>query len=215
MAKKLTANQIAYQKEISRLKRAIKRNEKQGYLLPQDFLPAQPKKVTKKAIERLKEIKPKDLRVASVKIDIETGVITKEPTEKELRNIQKKITGKAPAKKQPPKAKKPKPPKITVIDRVRAALYDLANESGVPISSRKAEIINIFDETLEDMGSDAYGDYLETVEEEIFYHIERVTYHSSPREVEQSFANLGRLLNGTPLSKFQADRLSVDAEYSS
>lgn len=211
MAKKLTANQIAYNKEVKRIKAAINRNAKQGYFLPEELTFERPDRITKKNIEALKQITPKRLRKASTHYDINTGELITRHNEEMLSEIKQNIPKKKPPKEPPKK----EPPKITVIDRVRAALYDLANESGVPISSRKAEVINIFDETLEDMGPEAYGDYLETVEEEIFYHVERVTYHSSPREVEQSFANLGRLLNGAPLSKFQADRLSVDAEYTS
>ena len=57
MSTKITNNQMLWKKEINRLKRFMRQAEKKGYNF--DFnLPEQPKRVTKKSIERLKEITP-------------------------------------------------------------------------------------------------------------------------------------------------------------
>lgn len=51
--KKYTQNQLEYKKELSRIKRFIKRAEKRGYTFNFD-IPDLPKRVTKKSIEKLK-----------------------------------------------------------------------------------------------------------------------------------------------------------------
>lgn len=59
--RKKTENQKAFEKERRRLLRAVRRAEKKGYIFSKDIVPVRPKRVTKKAIERIKSIKPKDL----------------------------------------------------------------------------------------------------------------------------------------------------------
>lgn len=73
--KKLTPNQREYRKQITRLNRAIRRIEKAGYVFQEDISFEMPKRVTKKAIERLKSIKPKDLYQFTVRLNPETGEI--------------------------------------------------------------------------------------------------------------------------------------------
>ena len=73
--KKLTPNQQEYRKQITRLNRAIRRIEKAGYVFQEDIIFEMPKRVTKKAIERLKAIKPKDLYQFTVRLYPETGEI--------------------------------------------------------------------------------------------------------------------------------------------
>lgn len=73
MAKKLTQLQIDYKKQIKRLKQAVRRAEKRGYIIPENVIPKQPKKITKKSVERLKKITPKEIYSKSEKLDFETG----------------------------------------------------------------------------------------------------------------------------------------------
>lgn len=77
MAKrKLTPIQRQYRKERRRIQNAIKRLEKQGYVLPDELLPSVPKKVTQASINRLKKITTEAIYKKSVRLDIETGEIT-------------------------------------------------------------------------------------------------------------------------------------------
>lgn len=73
MAKKSTQLQIEYKKQVKRLKQAIRRAEKRGYIVPENILPKQPKRVTTKSVERLKKITTKKIYAKSVKLDFETG----------------------------------------------------------------------------------------------------------------------------------------------
>lgn len=54
--RKLTSVQQQYKKERNRIQSAMRRLEKQGYVLPDDLLPSVPKKVTQASINRLKKI---------------------------------------------------------------------------------------------------------------------------------------------------------------
>ena len=55
--RKLTKNQIEYNKQVRRIKNFIKRAEKRGYEFNEDILPKTPKRITKQAIKRLEGIK--------------------------------------------------------------------------------------------------------------------------------------------------------------
>lgn len=73
MAKKLTQLQLDYKKQVKRLKQAVRRAEKRGYIVPENVIPKQPKRITKKSVERLKKITTKEIYSKSEKLDIETG----------------------------------------------------------------------------------------------------------------------------------------------
>lgn len=69
----MTKNQLEFKKQQRRLKRAIKRLEKQGYFDFDFEVPTLPKRVTKKRIEEIKAIKPKHILKGAQHVDYETG----------------------------------------------------------------------------------------------------------------------------------------------
>ena len=73
MAKKLTQLQLDYKKQVKRLKQAVRRAEKRGYIVPENVIPKQPKRITKKSVERLKKITTKEIYSKSEKLEFETG----------------------------------------------------------------------------------------------------------------------------------------------
>ena len=73
MAKKLTQLQLDYKKQVKRLKQVVRRAEKRGYIVPENVIPKQPKRITKKSVERLKKITTKEIYSKSEKLDFETG----------------------------------------------------------------------------------------------------------------------------------------------
>lgn len=69
---KYTPMQELFRHEQERLRRAISREfRKTGVELDPDLIPQMPKRVTKKALENIKEIKPQDLRTESKYYDPE------------------------------------------------------------------------------------------------------------------------------------------------
>lgn len=64
-----------YQKERKRVQALVKRAHERGYLVPKDFVPAIPKKITSASVSRLKKITPDALYKKSEHLDYETGEI--------------------------------------------------------------------------------------------------------------------------------------------
>lgn len=67
--------QKAYEKEFNRLKRAVQRAEKQGYIFRQDPLPKTPKTITKKSVQRLQKKKTPSIYDKALWLDRDTGEI--------------------------------------------------------------------------------------------------------------------------------------------
>ena len=64
-----------YQKERKRVKALVKRALERGYLVPKDFVPPIPKKITAASVSRLKKLTPDALYKKSEHLDYETGEI--------------------------------------------------------------------------------------------------------------------------------------------
>ena len=85
---KLTKNQIAFKKQITRIKNFIRRATKRGYEFNENVIPTMPKRVTKKSIEKIKNIKPKDLYSKASYLDKSTGEIVSGSTGRKIeRNL--------------------------------------------------------------------------------------------------------------------------------
>ena len=71
-----TANQIAYEKELRKLKNRVKTAEKAGYVFPENFIPPAPTRVYKKDIQQLSKLKGDILRrKAEFFVDTRTGEV--------------------------------------------------------------------------------------------------------------------------------------------
>lgn len=89
--KKPTQLQLDYRKQVKRLKQAVRRAEKRGYIIPDNIIPEHPKRITRKSVERLKKITTKDIYAKSEKLDLETGeLITGEEARKAERSAASK-----------------------------------------------------------------------------------------------------------------------------
>lgn len=73
--KQKTELQKAYQKERRRLQSAVRRAEKKGYVFPENTVPAMPKRVTKKSLEKIQKTKPIELYKKAKYINPETGEV--------------------------------------------------------------------------------------------------------------------------------------------
>lgn len=88
-SRKLSANQQEYLKQVKRIKQFISRAEKRGFIFNENVIPEQPKRVTKKRIQELKEITPNVLYSLSEYVDTSTGEII---TGKEGRTRERKAS---------------------------------------------------------------------------------------------------------------------------
>ena len=68
-SQKLTTNQMEFKKELKRIKRFIHNARKRGYEFDDNVLPKQPKRITHKKLEEIKNIKPSNLYDKAVYYD--------------------------------------------------------------------------------------------------------------------------------------------------
>lgn len=218
--KKLTENQKAYQKERRRLLQAVRRAKKQGYIFPEDIVPERPKRVTKKRLENIQKIKPKDLFKKAEFVYQETGEIV--PAEKRKQEVKQEAIAKGKeTRKRKKKISTPSVPTyyptISIIDTIRDRISELTREAKppVPIENRKNELLSIFEDNVTLYGDNIaeYEHYLEAHESEIAELLNVISYDSNAEQVSASFVALGRLLNMQSLSMSQAENLSMMAEY--
>lgn len=232
--KKLTKNQQLFKKEIDRIKRFIRSAEKRGYLFPSDIIPQLPKRVTKKRLEDIRELKPRKLYAKAEYVYQDTGEIV--PAKVRQTEIRKEAAKKATLKRKA-KVKKievPEPyvsretlkkettpyyPTISIIDKVRERLEDLQRfEHAAPlqIEQRKNELLRIYDDTvtLYSDEPEVLENYLKKHEQEIADKLDVIAYDSNGDKVNATFVQLGRLLNMDELSKAQAESLSNLTEFS-
>lgn len=226
--KKRTEAQKAYQKERRRLLQAILRGEKQGFIFPENLVPDLPKRVTKTALERIKNIKPKDLYKTAEYLYQDTGEVV--PAEQRKQEVKREAIVKAKEtrknkqlgvhKVQVKTAKPITPtyyPTISIIDTIRDRLSELTRKGKPPIQieARKNELISIFEDTvtLYDDNLNELEHYLQEHESEIAELLNVISYDSDAEQVSASFVTLGRILNIQSLSMSQAENLSAMAEY--
>ena len=218
--KKQTENQKAYQKERRRLLQAVRRAEKQGYIFPEDVVPELPKRVTKKQLEKIQKIKPKQLYKKAEFVYQETGEIV--PAEQSKQEVKQEATIKAKeTRKRKKKISTPNIPTyyptISIIDTIRDRLSELTREAKppIPIENRKNELLAIFEDNVTLYGDNIseYEHYLEAHESEIAELLNVISYDSDAEKVSASFVSLGRLLNMQSLAMSQAENLSMMAEY--
>lgn len=99
MAKKLSPNREAYNKELNRIKRFLRNAGARGYMF--DFqLPEVPQRVTKKAIRELKEITPNYLYTKSEYVNFETGEVLKGTVARRLERQRSAQKGQETRKKR-------------------------------------------------------------------------------------------------------------------
>ena len=68
-SQKLTTNQMEFKQELKRIKRFIHNARKRGYEFDDNVLPKQPKRITRKKLEEIKNIKPSNLYDKAVYYD--------------------------------------------------------------------------------------------------------------------------------------------------
>lgn len=218
--RKQTENQKAYQKERRRLLEAVRMAEKQGYIFPEDIVPKLPKRVTKKQLEKIQKIKPKQLYKKAKFVYQETGeVVSAEQRKQEVK--QESIKKAKETRKRNKKISAPSVPTyyptISIIDTIRDRITELTRETKppIPIDNRKNELLSIFEDNVTSFDDNIteYEHYLKEHESEIAELLNVISYDSNVEQVSASFVSLGRILNTHSLSMSQAENLSMMTEY--
>lgn len=232
----MTKNQLEFKKQQKRLKRAIKRLEKQGYF---DFgfeIPTIPKRVTKKRIEEIKAIKPKHILKNALHVDFETGWVRPaaevRAEKKEIAKQKRKRTIEERKKRALEEKSNNNAsiyvdkgeviPSLSTIEIVQNRLNQLANMprfQNTLAGEKVKSLLDIFHYNLEHAESDyQYNKYVQYISEHLDDVAENSTIieFSSDDKVEFSLAlnTLIEILNGgEPLSLTQAITLGEVSDY--
>lgn len=231
----MTKNQLEFKKQQRRLKRAIKRLEKQGYFDFDFEIPTQPKRVTKKRIEEIKAIKPKHILKNALHVDFETGWVRPAEevrAEKKQLAIQKRKRTIEEKRKRLLEEKSNDItgylgigeiiPSLSTIEMVQNRLNELANLPRFQntLAGEKVKVLlDIFHYNLEHAESDyQYNKYVQYISEHLDDIAENSTIieFSSDDKVEFSMAlnTLIEILNGgESLSLTQAIALGEVSDY--
>lgn len=227
----MTENQRIYKKEIARLNKIIKRDEKLGIIYPEDILPKTPKRITKKAIQDIKNITPRKLRLKAVKLDVETGEITpaneyytqrrKESAKKSAKTRRdKKISNYRSTLPQEKRAETYEPlPTVDIIELIRDRLNAIERKvefPQIPVEVRKSTLISNFEDTVTYLemndNLDQYRQHLSANESEIEQGITIIEYDSDTASISASFVRLMQIINYQPLTSDQLELISAYTE---
>lgn len=138
--RKLTKNRIEYNKQVRRIKNFIKRAEKRGYEFSEDILPKTPKRVTKQAIKRLENLKPKQLYAKAEFLDTSTGEMLKGTKGRQLE--RQRASEKARQTRQRNKSKKKKPKTtLKAEDVILNNFYEYLKTFPVKLTARISQFV--------------------------------------------------------------------------
>lgn len=227
--KKLTPYQQEYKKQINRLKRAVKRAEKKGYVFEENVVPEMPKRVTAKSLEKIKQTKPKELYKKAEWIDIDTGETM---SGVERRKYERQVaTERAKTTRYLNKIKREIENEpydeyvhtISIIDRIRSYIQEIPSARGFgntrkghwyeDFEPRKNALLSILDDRFADEDEMDIAKDLLDKDELISMHIHVVTYDSDSDDVRASFVQLAILLKNSSLTHKEAEELHEMSEF--
>lgn len=220
-----------YMKERKRIRQAISRQKKSGYIVPENLLPDIPKRITKASINRLKKITPKTIRSKSELVDFTTGeIITKESS-----NYKKSVVKKNRELVKLARQKQKKEMNVfnetedglpiatfDVIEHIRNQIINLTRKDGtrpVELEGRKQGLLKIFDDNVSyydyNDNLDLYYNYLSEKENDIAEQLDEIFEDSGDeKRIQNHFIELANILNmGHPLSQTEAESISGEQEF--
>lgn len=194
MARKLTKNQQLYIKEIDLLKKRIKRLEKKGFTVDTISLPEIPKRITKKSIEDIHNIRGKRLL---------------EYTE-QAREL-KTITDYIPTFSMTSRISDELDYLLSYMnDEMKIYSLMTGKQTTIYLKSNKENLKRIWQNRLETEDAHSLETYLLENQDKIMNEISRINEGSRYAEqIEQSIVKLATLLKGSPLSQTEAESTNI------
>ena len=200
-----TANQIAYEKELKKLKNRVKTAEKAGYVFPENFIPTLPTRVYKKDIQQLSKLKGDILRrKAEFFVDKRTGEAFTGSEGVKIQNYRASLKAK--------ETKHRKQEKKEFVDEYYAQQFGrLSNEESKRVQERffdlseeeQTEIVELFYQSLSKEEKEQLFNKLKQRESERQYDItvpepepiDQLEDGFTPSEVDNVLANIEEQLN--------------------
>lgn len=211
MAKKLTIQQ-QYKRELKNLQKRIQRQEQKGYNVSREtILPKEKQRYTRKDIERVKNIKAKQIKESAKEFtDIRTGEVLPSSEAKRVLKEQRE------ERKQESYV-----PSFNYIEMLEEIINDLPNEiivikprHYISLEPYKQALLNTMYDAMNEYESEQdYNKYLSTVYAEIQDHLNWRTWDSSSEEeVMVNITQTRVALKGKPLTFEEATLTSLYGE---
>ena len=202
-SKQLTRNQQEFKKQQNRIKQFVKRAEKRGYIFEDNIVPEMPKRVTKKALEEIKSLKPNKLYGKARAIDYDTGEIL---TGKQARQIE--------IQERPRKAQETKRRKAIDLYTSLDTPKKLPSFGGVVIANFKS-IVNNFDDLPKQIINNWLDKAIESTSENAVAQVLQdglasgeITYREFAYDLKRMMGSLSRMSDYLNLSR--SDRQAID-----
>lgn len=227
--KRYTPLQYEYAKQRKRIKQAIKRQEKIGYIIPENILPKVPKRLTKASVRKLEKITPEYIRKKSEYIIEENGKSKlvkysrhKKKVKEEIKKIRKKK--KLPHISYVEIFKEKLNRAIQYVNTFKSEILDLPDErvfyrgkttTFMSFSEHKNVIISLLDDRIAEVGEIEIEKILKQNENRINTLLEDIQMDSDQNRVEMDFIEIANIIKGTYLTRNEATEVAdmTDFDY--
>lgn len=208
MKKRLTPNQAAWNKEFKRIQRFIKNASKRGFTFELEI--EKPSRITKKQLEKIKALKPKELYKYAEYIIPETGEIvtgTQGRTYERSRAARLKSTKKLP--------RESKIVLNSILQRINTWKPDSSMRGWMKQKKMldRDELDNMLAMFISEKGEDEAALILQQNAETVNNAIFIILYDSDNEAVALAFTEFATILNGGALSILQSESMTNYTEY--
>ena len=207
MKKRLTPNQAAWNKEFKRIQRFIKNASKRGFTFDVEI--EKPSRVTKKQLEKIRSLKPKELYKQAVYIIPETG---EEVTGTEGRSYERSQAQLKSTKKLP---RESKIVLNSILQRINTWKPDSSMRGWMKQKKMldRDELDNMLAMFISEKGEDEGASILQQNAENVNNAIFTILYDSDNEAVALAFTEFATILNGGALSISQSESMTNYTEY--
>lgn len=218
-----------YYKELKRVKRALDKLEKEGFIFEQNPIPKQPKKITQASVNRLKKITPESLRMKS-EYALDDKVVKykthKEEVKKDIKRIKKGLDENynIPKVSYIQKFKEQINQAFENIDRFRGEVTDLPDYRefyhgrGEPITylvftGYKQLYISIVDDRIAENGEEFVEQLLFENSDKLSEKFDAIRYDSDEQRVRYDLESVIPIIKGSPMSREEAEQVADLSDY--
>lgn len=207
MKKRLTPNQAAWNKEFKRIQRFIKNASKRGFTFELEI--EKPSRITKKQLEKIKALKPKELYKYAKYIIPETGEIV---TGTQGRTYERSQAAQKSTKKLP---RESKIVLNSILQRINTWKPDSSMRGWMKQKKMldRDELDNMLAMFISEKGEDETASILQQNAESVNNAIFTILYDSDNEAVALAFTEFATILNGGALSISQSESMTNYTEY--
>lgn len=217
---KVTPNKLAYRAQVKRIKSFIRGAEKRGYRFPAWSVPVEPPRVTKGAIEALKQLTPETLYREALYVSRETGEVL---SGMERRAEERKASAAKATRTRAQKKRKGEPPLRTeqILSWVEARISDYEEQYStkkrwtkghVDITHYGFDLARFYESALAEYGRAEVAKRFEA-HPELKEYADVVFADSKEEAVRLAYNQFMSVLTGGATTMEQAQEFEEDSDY--